>query len=36
MTDKQLQRYYKLREEGKTHWEALGIIYNIKDPSNDN
>lgn len=32
MTDSQLARYHKLRKEGKTHWEALGIIFNVTDP----
>jgi hypothetical protein len=32
MTNVQLELYYKLRDEGKTHWEALGIIYDVQDP----
>lgn len=32
MTDIQLRQYHDLREAGKTHWEALGAIYDAVDP----
>ncbi len=32
MTDAQLRRCYRLLEQGKNHWEALGIIHNVKNP----
>lgn len=32
MTDEELKRYHQLRKEGMTHWEALGVIYNVENP----
>lgn len=32
MTAAQVAQYYALRASGKTHWEALGVIYNVLDP----
>lgn len=32
MTIEELDRYHELLAQGKTHWEALGIIFNVTDP----